>query len=139
MVTRFETETDLKREIKAVKFFCSQYGFCYKKQGKNNFDFKIYNKQDEFLFNLEVKGRLKDVKYAYPLPIAIRKLLKLNDTKQLSTVLWCCNDGIIFSWLHRLNGNIKIGGRKPRPNSVNDIELMAYYEKCDSLIEKKFK
>ena len=53
MVTRFETETDLKREIKAVKFFCKQYDFFYKKQGKNNFDFKIYNSKDEFLFNLD--------------------------------------------------------------------------------------
>lgn len=138
MVTRFETEQDLKREIKAVKLFCSKYDFIFIKQGKNDYDFKIYNDKNKFIFNLEIKGRLKNIKDAYPLPIAVRKLLKMSDTRQKNVILWACNDGIIYSRLEKLNGIIKIGGRKPRKNSVNDIELMAYFDPSESLIENKY-
>ena len=47
-------------------------------------------------------------------------------------------DGIIFSRTEKLKGNIKVGGRKPRKGSSNDIEFMAYYNKQINLKEIKY-
>ena len=45
---------------------------------------------------------------------------------------------VIFSRLDKLKGDIKIGGRKPRDGSTNDIEFMAYFDKSDNLKEYKY-
>jgi len=138
MATRFENKTDLERENKAADFLCKIFGFNYKKLGINDIDFAIYD-GDRFVFFLEVKGRIKTISEAYPLPLAVRKLTKLQDTKKQSVILWACKDGIIFSRTEKLNGNIRIGGRKPRLGSANDIEFMAYFDKRDNIKELKYK
>mgnify|MGYP001166886951 FL=1 len=139
MTTRFENKNDLNRENKSCLFFCNLYNYTFEKLGDNDIDFKIYDKDKNFIFYLEVKGRLKKISDAYPLPVAIRKLLKMSDKKKQGVILWSCDDGIIFSRIEKLKGDIKQGGRKPRNNSANDIELMAYYKKQKNLIEIKFK
>lgn len=138
MATRFENKKDLEREYKAADFLCSIFGFNYKKLGSNDIDFAIYD-GDRFVFKLEVKGRIRTISQAYPLPVAVRKLLKLQDTKEQSVILWACNDGIIFSRTEKLNGSIRVGGRKPREGSANDIEFMAYFNKMDNIKELKYK
>tara|TARA_R100001163_G_scaffold42220_2_gene31926 strand:+ start:230 stop:649 length:420 start_codon:yes stop_codon:yes gene_type:complete len=137
MTLRFENKKDLQREKKAVEFFCKLYGLQFKKLGENDIDFVI-TKNNNFVCYLEVKGRNKNIKNSYPLPVAIRKLLKLSDKKKESVMLWACFDGIIFSRLENLTGDIKTGGRKPRIGSYNDIEIMAYYKKQSNLIEVKY-
>ena len=77
MSVRFESRVDLERETKAVTLFCNTYGLTFAKLGLHDVDFKIYNK-DVFLFNLEVKGRIKTLNECFPLPIAVRKLLKMS-------------------------------------------------------------
>ena len=137
MSVRFETIKDLDRENKASDFLCKMFGFNKKKLGQNDIDFAIYD-NDRFLFFLEVKGRLKDIDLSYPLPISVKKLIKLQDKKQQSVILWACNDGIIFSRTEKLKGDIKVGGRKPRDGSSNDIEFMAYYNKQSNLKEIQY-
>lgn len=126
MSVRFENSVDIERETKAVTLFCDTYGLTFAKLGLHDVDFKIYNK-DVFLFNLEVKGRIKTLYECFPLPIAVRKLLKMTDKKQEGVIIWACTDGIVFSRVEKLKGEIRIGGRKERQGSTNDIELMAYY------------
>lgn len=138
MSVRFETKQDLDRENKSANFLCNKFGFNKKKLGKNDIDFAIYDDQ-KFVFNLEVKGRLKNMNDAYPLPISVKKLIKINDKKGQSVILWACNDGIIFSRTEKLIGLIKIGGRKPRNGSTNDIEFMAYFDKSNNFQELKYK
>tara|TARA_R100001530_G_scaffold136269_1_gene116122 strand:+ start:1014 stop:1436 length:423 start_codon:yes stop_codon:yes gene_type:complete len=126
MSIRFENQKDLERESKAVSLFCKEYGLTFEKLSPNDIDFKIYNKTG-FLFYLEVKGRMKSLSECYPLPIAVRKLIKISDKKENAVILWACLDGVVFSRVENLKGDIRIGGRKPRGGSTNDIEFMAYY------------
>ena len=137
MSVRFENQKDLDREDKAVKLFCDEYGLTYEKLSPNDIDFKIY-KNGKFLFYLEVKGRLRNLKRCYPLPIAVRKLLKMSDKNKSGVVLWACFDGIVFSRIENLKGDIKIGGRKIREGSSNDIEFMAYYNKSNNFTELNY-
>jgi hypothetical protein len=123
---RFESQKDLDRENKAVKLFCDEYDLTSEKLSPNDIDFKIY-KDGEFLFYLEVKGRIRTLQECFPLPVAVRKLLKMTDKKQSGVILWACLDGIVFSRVENLRGEIKVGGRIKRDGSANDIELMAYY------------
>ena len=131
---RFETEADLDRETKCIEFFCNKFGLTYIKLDKNDVDFALY-KDGKLISYAEVKGRNKNINEAYPLPIACRKLVKLVDKKINPVIIWDCYDGIIYGKLELLQGLLKIGGRKPREKSVNDVELMAYFEKNIELKE----
>mgnify|MGYP005988867645 CR=1 FL=1 len=136
--TRFETKSDLDRETKAVELFCSTYNLVYKKLGSNDIDFKIYKRDGSFLFYLEVKGRLRTLEYCYPLPLSIRKLHKMMNTRENGVVVWACTDGIIFSRIEKLRGELRIGGRKPRDGSFNDIEFMSYFDKNDNFKQLRY-
>lgn len=86
MSVRFESQKDLDRENKAVKLFCDEYDLTSEKLSPNDIDFKIY-KDGEFLFYLEVKGRIRTLQECFPLPVAVRKLLKMTDKKQSGVIL----------------------------------------------------
>ena len=139
MSVRFETDKDLERENKAANFLCNIFGYKCLKLGRNDIDFAVYDKNDNLLFFLEVKGRIKSISQAYPLPISVKKLIKIQDKNNQSVILWACTDGIIFSRTEKLKGTIRVGGRKPRYGSSNDIEFMAYYDRADNLKELKYK
>ena len=124
---RFEKESDIKRELKAIEFFINKYNLDYKKLGEWDIDFSLH-KNNKLVGYAEVKGRNKNIADAYPLPLAIRKIHSLTEKTKDPVIIWACYDGIIYAKLKKLNGVIKQGGRKPRKHSVNDIELMAYYE-----------
>ena len=137
MSVRFENKKDLEREYKAISLFCNTFGYTFKKLGKHEIDYIVY-KDGNFVSYVEVKGRIKTINECYPLPVAIRKLLKMSDKKKQSVMLWACLDGIVFSRLEKLKGEIKTGGRKPREGASNDIEIMAYYERSNNLIEVEY-
>ena len=139
MSVRFENQESLEREHKAVLLFCCIYDYTYEKLGDHDIDFKIY-KDGKLVCYLEVKGRNKTIAEAYPLPIAIRKLHNLADKRTKGVILWDCLDGLIYADYTKLEGTIKVGGRRiPRKGAANDIELMAYYQKSEHLHEYKFK
>lgn len=129
---RFEKESDIKRELKAIEFFINKYNLDYKKLGEWDIDFSLY-KNNILVGYAEVKGRNKNIADAYPLPLAIRKIHSLTEKTKDPIIIWACYDGIIYAKLKKLNGVIKQGGRKPRKHSVNDIELMAYYNEQTDL------
>ena len=134
---RFEKKEDLERELKCIDFFCNTFELTYTKLGENDIDYSLH-KNGKLLYYAEVKGRNRNISDAYPLPIACRKLVKLQDKKVNPVIIWACFDGIIYGKTEDIYGMIYTGGRKPRENSVNDIEFMAYFSKQSKLIEKNF-
>lgn len=134
----FETEEDLRRERKAIDTFVKTFGGSYQKLDPLDVDYKIFDKDKKLVAYAEIKGRIRPMRDAYPLPIAIRKLVKLADKRLNPVVIWACEDGIIYGRPEKLRGEIKYGGRKIREDSYDDQELMAYYEKQKGLKYVRF-
>lgn len=131
-MTTFETEQDLVRERKAIELFVNTFGGSYKKLDPHDIDYKVFNKEGVLVGYVEVKGRIKNMRMAYPLPISAKKLVKLIDKRLVPVIIWACEDGIIYGKANKLIGEVKWGGRTPRDGSSNDAELMIYYEKQKS-------
>ncbi len=125
----FETEEDLEREKKAISLFVNTFGGSFKKLDRLDVDYKIFDKDGNLIAYAEVKGRIRVIRDAYPLPIAARKVLKLTDKRITGVIIWACDDGIIYGKVEKLIGQVRLGGRKPREGAYNDDELMVYYEK----------
>ena len=129
----FETEQDLLREQRAISTFVNTFGGSFKKLDPHDIDYKVFDKEGKLIAYVEVKGRIRTMHNAYPLPVAARKIVKLADKRLNPVVIWSCEDGIIYGKIEKLKGEIKWGGRSPRDNSFNDSELMVYYEKQKAL------
>jgi hypothetical protein len=129
----FEKEEDLKREQKAITLFVSTFGGSFKKLDPFDVDYKVFDKDGNLIAYAEVKGRIRTMHNAYPLPVAARKVVKLVDKRLIPVMIWACEDGIIYGKVNKLKGEIKWGGRPPRDNSFNDEELMVYYDKQKDL------
>jgi hypothetical protein len=127
-MTIFETEEDLRREKKAIELFVSLFGGSYQKLDPFDIDFKIFDKDKKLIAYAEVKGRIRTMRDAYPLPVAAKKIVKLIDKRLSPILIWSCEDGIIYGKANKLLGEIKWGGRPPRTGSSSDNELMVYYE-----------
>ena len=125
---RFENKSDLTREKKAIEKFVGIFGGSYKKLGPNDIDYRVFDSSKNLIAYVEVNGRLRALKDAYPLPVAARKIVKLCDKRLNPVMIWACEDGIIYAKVSEIQGSVRWGGRKPRENSFNDEELMIYYE-----------
>ena len=136
---RFENKGDLDRELRAIKLFTSSFNGSFTKLGENDIDYKVFNNKGDLISYVEVKGRNRTISDSFPLPVAVRKLVKLSDKKVNPVIIWSCEDGIIYSLVKDLKGNITYGGRKPRQGSSNDLELMAYFLDDLNLKVIKFK
>jgi len=133
-MTIFETEEDLKRERRAIEVFVNTFGGSFKKLDPMDVDYRIFDKDNNLIAYAEVKGRIRLMNNAYPLPVAARKLVKLVDKRITPVMIWACEDGIIYGKADKLIGTLKWGGKKPREGAINDLELMVYYDK-----QKEFK
>lgn len=129
----FETEQDLIREKKAIETFVNLFGGSYKKLDPNDIDYKVFDKEGVLIAYAEIKGRVRTMYNAYPLPVAAKKLVKLIDKRLNPVVIWACEDGIIYGKVNELKGEVKWGGRTPRDKSFDDLELMVYYDKQKKL------
>jgi hypothetical protein len=133
-MTIFETKNDLEREKRAIETFVNTFGGSYRKLDPFDIDYKIFDKDMNLIAYAEVKGRIKPMRMAYPLPISARKLVKLIDKRLVPVIIWACEDGIIYGKANNLVGEIRWGGRTPRDGSANDEEMMIYFDK-----QKEFK
>ena len=134
-----ETEEDLRREKKAIETYVSLFRGSYQKLDKYDIDYKVFDKDGLLIAYAEVKGSFRQIYNAYPVQVAVKKLVKLLDKRLNPVIIWACDDGIIYGDLEKLVGTIKLGGRNiPRPEAVNDVELMAYFEKQKSLRYVRF-
>ena len=130
---RFERREDIVREEKAMNAFCSLFGGRYAKLGDWDIDFRYIGEDGKTKAFVEVKGRMRDMKDAFPLPVAARKLIKLADKEMNPILIWACYDGIIYGKLSDIAGETKWGGRKARKGASNDQEVMCYYGKQEGL------
>jgi hypothetical protein len=130
----FETDQDKLREKKAIETFVNVFNGSFKKLDPHDVDYKVFDKEKNLIAYVEVKGRNKTIRDAYPLPISVKKLIKLIDKRLTPVIIWACEDGIIYGKAVNLVGQIKWGGRATREGSFNDVEVMAYYDK-----QKEFK
>jgi hypothetical protein len=130
---RFETESDLQREKKAIELFTKTFNLRYVKLNYPDIDYKILDSDGEVIGYAEVKGRIRSIRDAFPLPIALRKLVKLMDKHMKPIVIWACEDGILYADIRKIYGTVRFGGRPNRVDAVNDEEMMAYYDKQDNI------
>jgi len=137
-MTISETEEDLIREKKAIETFVKTFGGSYQKLDPFDIDYKIFDENKKIVAYAEVKGRIRPMINAYPLPISAHKIIKLIDKRLNPVIIWACEDGIIYGRPEKLVGQIKQGGRAPREGMVNDVELMVYYDKQKSLKYVRF-
>jgi hypothetical protein len=128
-MAKFETEQDLVREQKAITAFVKIFGGSFQKLSSSDIDYKVFDKDGTLIAYAEVKGRIRTMHDAYPLPISAYKLVKLADKRLSPVVIWCCEDGIIYGKVNKIFGKIMWGGRAPRENSYEDQELMVYFDK----------
>ena len=134
----FETEQDSKREQKAITTFVNTFKGSFQKLDPYDIDYKVFDKNGKLIAYAEVKGRIRTMHNAYPLPVAARKAVKLVDKRLNPVMIWSCEDGIIYGKIDKLKGEIKWGGRPSRDNSSNDDELMIYYDKQKALKYVRF-
>jgi hypothetical protein len=137
---RFEDENHLEREKRAIEKFCSLFDLTFKKLGDNDIDFQVF-KNKELKGFVEVKGRHRIIADAYPLPVAIRKLNKLQGElapRPTPMIVWACHDGIIYGKIRKMEGVVKFDGRKPRKGAANDEELMAYFNPQEHLHHERY-
>lgn len=117
-MTTFETEEDIRREKKAINTFVNVFGGSFQKLGAQDVDYKIFDKDKALIAYAEVKGVIRNIRNAYPLPMTIGKLSKLMDKRLNPVIIWCCDDGIIYANPTALTGIVKW-----------DNELIVYYDK----------
>lgn len=137
-MTIFETDQDLIREKKAIETFVNVFGGSFKKLGPQDIDFKVFDKDGTLIAYAEVKGRLKNMSAAYPLPVALSKLSKLIAKRLNPVIIWACDDGIIYGKVFSLVGQVKMGGRPPREGGNTDAEMMVYFDKQKELKYVRF-
>jgi hypothetical protein len=130
---RFESKKDLERERKAMETFVNVFKGSFKKLGEHDVDYRVFDKSEKLIAYVEVKGRLRTMANAYPLPVALQKIVKLSAKRLNPVMIWACDDGIIYGKIDELVGSVKWGGRPPREGAYNDAELMAYYDKQKKL------
>jgi len=129
MSPRFETEKDRDRELKAITKFVERFSGSFKKLDPFDVDYRVYNDKGNLIAYVEVKGRLREMSDAYPLPISATKVTKLCAKRLNPVLIWACEDGIIYGKVNEIVGEARWGGRKPRKDSYSDEELMLYYPK----------
>lgn len=128
MSVRYENNADREREVKAIEAFTSFFGGSHSKLGPWDIDFIYKDKEGKTQAYIEVKGRMKNMADAFPLPVAARKLIKLADKEINPILIWACFDGIIYGRLSDISGDTRWGGRVQREGAANDQEVMCYYK-----------
>jgi hypothetical protein len=125
----FETEKDRERELKAITKFVERFNGSFKKLDPFDVDYRVYNDKGNLIAYVEVKGRLREMSNAYPLPISATKVTKLCAKRLNPVLVWACEDGIIYGKVKEIVGKVRWGGREPREDAYSDEELMLYYSK----------
>jgi len=132
-----ETDEDLRRERKAIETFVNTFGGSYQKLDRFDIDYRVFDSSGAPIAYVEVKGRIRAMRSAYPLPISAKKLVKLIEKRLNPVVIWSCDDGIIYGKVADLIGEARVGGRSDRGN-LHDNELMVYFEKQKALKYVRF-
>ena len=103
---RFESEEDLRRERKAIETFVKVFKGSYKKLGPDDIDYRVFDKDNKLISYVEVKGRLRTISQAYPLPVALQKIVKLSAKRLNPVMIWACEDGIMYGKVKDIYGTV---------------------------------
>jgi len=133
-MAKYETAQDRKRQERASRLFCHAFDLVSVDRGEYApVDYDLVNKQQDLIGALEVKGCPdRNIDDDLVVQVAIRKLVDLQNhqkkTNRPVAICWAFDDGIVYERISNLFGNFRLGGRKPRAGSYNDIEIMARIE-----------
>ena len=131
---KYETVKDRERQKKASDLFCHEFDLISIDRGEfASVDYDLRNKRGYIVGSLEVKGCPdRNIDDALTCQVAIRKLVDLQKyqkkTKKPVAICWAFEDGIVYERIENLEGTFRLGGRNPRQESYNDIEIMARVE-----------
>jgi hypothetical protein len=123
-----------EKEKRAIDLFVKKFGGSYQKLGATDVGYKIFDSENKHIGYAELTERVRTMYDAYPLPVQVKKLVKLMDKRITSAVIWVCEDGIIYGHVDKIKGEIKWGSKA---SPLTD-ELMAYYDKQSSLKYVRF-
>ena len=119
-----DTDENRRRIKKAIDVFVNTFGGSYQKLDPSDIGYKIFDKNKNLIAYAEVCVKVQPIKYAYPLPIQAKKIIKLIDKRIASVIIWSCEDGILHAKPNEISGTIKL-----------DLEeMIVYYDK-----DKRFK
>lgn len=135
MSKRFEQNEDVLREEKAIHLLTNNDSrYLIEKLKPNEIDFLVWDtlNPNKPICAVEVKGvkKVPSVDSEHVPIVAIKKLSELQryvNEKKIDNVfvVWAYSDGIKYSNIKDLKGDIYWGGQHtPRVGSVNDHELM---------------
>lgn len=129
---------DKSREKQAIDTYVSLFGGTYKKLDPNDVDYKVFNKEGELVSYVEVVPRIKSIGTSYPLPIDAEKLVKLINKRLDPTIVWSCEDGIVYSKVNKIVGIVR-KAPKVKHKDVDIPQMMVYYEKQKEMRYVRYK
>lgn len=108
--------------------FVSIFKGGYDKMSPTDIDYKVFDSNGNIISYVEVIPVLKTMGVAYPLTIHIDRLNKLMSKRLNPTIVWSCDDGIIYGKVKNIAGTILF---------KND-DLIIFYERQKELKYVKF-
>jgi len=114
-------------KTKAIESFVNRFKGSYKKLSPNDVSYRIYDKDKNLIAYVQVESSNKLLKNAYPLEISAAKATKLCAKRLNPTIVWACKDGILYSKIENIKGEVAWGGKELRE------ELMMYFPKQKSI------
>lgn len=131
----FETKEDRENELRVMqKFLVSLHPNAFEavKLPQYELDFMLVTEGNIVAF-VEIKKYNKTYEDSSFVLISMKnkfpKLKKYNDFKPTYFIVEFACGKIIYSQFDKLKGEIKMGGRKPREGSSNDVEQIMYVNK----------
>jgi hypothetical protein len=115
---------DQIRKSKAIEKFVSIFKGTYEKLSPTDVDFKVFDKDGKLIAYIDVIPTLKNISRAYPLKISLEEMTKLFRKRLNPTIVWACDDGIVYGKLKDIVGEV-------RHVTVSD-ELIVYFDKQKS-------
>jgi hypothetical protein len=129
----FREQQKMLRKQNAIDRFVSIFKGRYEKQSPDDIDYKVFDNNNNLICYVEIRELLKNISRAYPLPIPASKVTKLWNKRLNPTIVWACDDGIIYGKLEEIEGVVGVSGRVPKSGSLSEVDLIVYYDKQKSL------
>lgn len=98
---------ELIRQKKAIEKFVSIFKGTYERLSPTDVDFKILDANGEPIAYVDVVTTMKNMSRAYPLKVTAQEMTKLLRKRLNPTIVWACDDGIIYGKLKELLGQIQ--------------------------------
>lgn len=116
------------KKQRAINTFVSLFGGSYELLSSSDVYCKVFDNQRNLIAYAEVVEVVSTVSMATQLMIPAKRLLKVYEKRLTPTVIWSCEDGIIYAKINEIQGYIS-SRTQSNPN-----ELMCVYDR-----DKKFK